>query len=63
MGGEDFSYYAQKAPSCFIRLGARNEELGCVLPGHHPGYKFDEASIAIGMACLTQVALDYLGAK
>ena len=60
MGGEDFSYFARKVPACFVRLGARNIELGCVHPGHHPRYNFDEAAIAYGMATMAQVALDYL---
>ncbi|MCL2548529.1 MAG: amidohydrolase [Symbiobacteriaceae bacterium] len=60
MGGEDFSYYGQKAPACFIRLGGRNEDIGCTNPGHHPKYNFDEQAIAVGMATLAQMALDYL---
>jgi len=60
MGGEDFSYFAMAVPSCFISLGARNEDIGCSFPGHHPQYNFDEQSIAVGMACMAQMALDYL---
>jgi len=60
MGGEDFSYFGQVAPACFIRLGARNEELGCIHPGHHPQYNFDEKAITVGMATLAQMALDTL---
>lgn len=60
MGGEDFSYFALAVPSCFIRLGARNEASDCTFPGHHPKYNFDEKSIAVGMACMAQMALDYL---
>ena len=60
MGGEDFSFFAQKAPGCFLRLGARNDQLGCNFPGHHPKYNFDEAAIAYGVAAMTQIAVDYL---
>ena len=60
MGGEDFSYFAEKVPSCFMRLGARNEALNCTYPGHHPMYNFDEDAIAVGMACMAQTAFAYL---
>lgn len=62
MGGEDFSYFAQLAPGCFIRLGARNEAKGTVWPGHHPRYDFDEDALAYGAAVMAQAALDFLGA-
>lgn len=60
MGGEDFSYFAQQAPGCFFRLGARNEAKGHVWPGHHPKYDFDEDALAYGAAVMCQTALDYL---
>ncbi len=34
MGGEDFSYYLQKVPGAFFRLGNRNEAKGTVHPYH-----------------------------
>ncbi|MDP2870998.1 MAG: amidohydrolase [Bacillota bacterium] len=61
MGGEDFSYFAQLAPGCFFRLGARNESRGMVLPGHHPGFDFDEECMPVGAAVMVRAALDYLG--
>lgn len=63
MGGEDFSYFAQLAPGCFFRLGARNEHKGTVFPGHHPGYDFDEDCMPVGAAVMVRAALDYLGAE
>jgi amidohydrolase len=62
MGGEDFSFFAQAAPGCFLRLGARNEAKGTVWPGHHPRYDFDEDAMAYGAAVMAQAALDFLAA-
>jgi amidohydrolase len=61
MGGEDFAYFAQNVPSCFFRLGIRNEERGIVYPLHHPHFDLDEAALSIGAAVLTQSAWSLLG--
>ncbi|HHW99510.1 MAG TPA: amidohydrolase [Firmicutes bacterium] len=60
MGGEDFAYFAEKAPGIFLRLGAANPEKDCIYPGHHPYYNFDEDAIPIGMAVLAEATLDFL---
>ena len=61
MGGEDFSYFAQKAPGCFFWLGG-------ALPGepkrlhHHPRFNVDERCLAVGAALLAEISLRYLRA-
>jgi len=60
MGGEDFCYFAQAAPGMMISLGAENAKKDCSFPGHHPNFNIDEDCIAIGMAVLSQTALDFL---
>ena len=60
MGGEDFCYFAQAAPGMMISLGAENAGKNCSFPGHHPNFNIDEDCIAIGMAVLSQTALDFL---
>ena len=60
MGGEDFSYFAEKVPSCFFSLGAMNINKQCDYPGHHPKFNFDEDAIPVGMALLAENCLDYL---
>ncbi|MDP3058809.1 MAG: amidohydrolase, partial [bacterium] len=60
MGGEDFSYFAEKAPGVFFSLGAKNEAKDCIYPGHNSRYDFDEDAIPVGMAMLTGIALTYL---
>ena len=43
--GEDFSYYLQKVPGCFMFVGAGNSEQGAVYPHHHPSFDLDESSM------------------
>ncbi|WP_067724611.1 M20 metallopeptidase family protein [Oceanobacillus damuensis] len=59
MGGEDFSYYTQKVPGLFFRLGTRcNEETS--YPLHHPKFDIDEEALSLGAALLSQYALNFL---
>ena len=39
MGGEDFAYYLQHMPGCFVGLGCRNERLAATYNVHHPKFK------------------------
>jgi amidohydrolase len=61
MGGEDFSYFAQKAPGCFFWLG------GAFLGEpprlhHHPRFDVDESCLPLGAALLAEIAMRYLTA-
>ena len=47
MGGEDFSYMAQKVPGCFVRIGQANGARGSN-PVHHPLYDFNDEILPIG---------------
>ena len=59
MGGEDFCYFAEKAPGCFFMLGGAN-------PGeakrrhHHPLFDVDERCLPLGAALLAEVAIRFL---
>lgn len=55
MGSEDFSYYLQKVPGCFVRFGARRPEWEPV-PLHSPGFDIDEAVLAVGAGYFAEVA-------
>ena len=59
--GEDFAFYTEEVPGCFVALGIRNEELGCTFGVHHPQFKVDEAALPIGAALHTAFALQALG--
>jgi len=50
MGGEDFSYYAERLPGAFVFLGVRNEDQGATYSVHHPKFKADEDAMPIGAA-------------
>ena len=56
MGGEDFAYFAQRAPGLLIRLGIRNEVFGSVHAGHSPEFRVDEAALPTGIATLVAFA-------
>ena len=47
MGGEDFSYMAQKVPGCFVRIGQRDgDRFGVSV--HNPLYDFNDDILPIG---------------
>ncbi|ACB86339.1 M20 metallopeptidase family protein [Natranaerobius thermophilus] len=60
MGGEDFSFFTERVPGVFFRLGVRNEEKGITYPGHHPLFDIDEEALPIGSAIMAGLALNYL---
>ena len=55
MGGEDFAYYLEKIPGCFLRIGAR-EIGGKPLAAHSPYFHAADESIFIGAAVLAETA-------
>lgn len=60
MASEDFSFYLNEAPGCFIFVGTGNPDKGCDFPLHHPKFTLDEASLAIGIKLSVQTALKLL---
>ena len=60
MTAEDFSYYSQKLPACFYRLGVRNESLGVIHGVHHPKFNIDNEALKIGVGTLSFIALNAL---
>jgi amidohydrolase len=59
MGGEDFSYYLEKVPGCFMFLGIKNPEKGCIFPGHNTKYLLDEDAFAMGVTLMVNGALRF----
>ncbi len=57
MGGEDFAYYTERIPGCFVVLGVRNEAKGAVHTVHHPKFTVDESALPIGAALHAAFAL------
>jgi len=60
MGGEDFAYYTERIPGCFVVLGVGNESLGATFGVHHPRFKADENALPIGSAMHARFAIDAL---
>jgi hippurate hydrolase len=49
MGSEDFAYYLQRIPGCYVRFGARPEGSAYV-PLHSPAFDIDEGVLPVGAA-------------
>jgi amidohydrolase len=60
MAGEDFAYYLQRIPGCFMLVGAGNAEQGIVQPHHHPKFDIDESAMLQAAQLLASMALDYM---
>ncbi len=63
MTAEDFAYFTERIPSCFYRLGVKNEEKGIVSNLHTPTFNVDEACLETGMGLMTWLAVNELGDK
>lgn len=55
MGGEDFSYYLEKVPGCYVRFGAQIEGKEG-FPAHSSKFDFDERALAVGASYYCAVA-------
>jgi hippurate hydrolase len=55
-GSEDFSYFLQQRPGCFVRLG---NGIGRPLL-HNPGYDFNDDNLTVGAAYWTRLVERYL---
>ena len=60
MAAEDFSFFSQKAPSCFYRLGVRNESRGITSSVHTSTFDIDEAALETGMGLMAWMAVKEL---
>lgn len=63
MGAEDFSYMAQEAPGCFLRLGTHNPEWDRRYMVHRADFRLDEDALPIGTAALAAAALRWMETK
>jgi hippurate hydrolase len=55
MGSEDYSYYLDEVPGCFVRFGARHPDWEPI-PLHSPAFDVDERVLGIGALFLDRVA-------
>ncbi|WP_198087597.1 amidohydrolase [Variovorax sp. E3] len=61
-GGEDFSFFAQKAPGLFVMIGSTppGQDASKAEPNHSPRFFVDEASLLVGTRTLSQLTVDYM---
>ncbi|MBT8484013.1 MAG: amidohydrolase [Phycisphaerales bacterium] len=57
MGGEDFSFYCHKVPSCFFVLGLLPPEQDTMPDLHQPTFDFNDDAIATGVEAFCRLAL------
>jgi hippurate hydrolase len=55
MGGEDFAFYMERIPGCFLRIGAR-ENGGEAVAAHSPRFVAADGAIIVGAAVLAECA-------
>jgi hippurate hydrolase len=55
-GSEDFAYFLEQRPGCFLRIG--NGAASALL--HHPRYDFNDDNLAVGAAYWTRLAERFL---
>ena len=61
MSSEDFSFFVDKKPGAFIRLGTRNAQKGCVTLPHNNDFMLDEDALDVGSKVCVQFVLDHMG--
>jgi amidohydrolase len=57
MGGEDFSFYANKVPSCFYLVGLKPDGADEVPQLHQPEFDFQDEAIGVGVEMMCRLAL------
>lgn len=60
MAAEDFAYYLQRLPGCFMLVGAGNPHKGIIHPHHHPRFDIDEEAMLHAAKLLAAMAMDFL---
>ncbi|MFM9951371.1 MAG: M20 family metallopeptidase [Saprospiraceae bacterium] len=61
LASEDFAHYSKVVPSCFFRLGVRNEARGITAGLHTNNFDIDESALKTGMEVMSWIALQALG--
>jgi len=63
LGGEDFAFYSQKVPGCFILLGCGNNKGKGNNPLHSSHFDFDESILPVGAAAMACSAIALIDSK
>ena len=60
MGAEDFSYFLEKRPGTYFRVGSQNENEETHYPHHHPKFDFDERALVNISKSFSKIVSYYL---
>ena len=60
MGAEDFAYFLERKPGCYVWIGNGPGEGGCTL--HNPRYDFNDDVLALGASYWVRLAERFLAA-
>jgi hippurate hydrolase len=61
-GSEDFSFFLEKVPGCYVFIGnGEGEQGGCMV--HNPGYDFNDACLSTGASYWVRLTEAYLKKK
>lgn len=60
MVGEDMAEFLNRAPGCFVLVGAASPETGPFSPHHSPTFDFDERMLSTGVALMANTAIAWL---
>jgi amidohydrolase len=62
MGGEDFSFFAQRVPGFYFRLGI--VKAGTRSGGlHTPDFRADDSAVPVGIRAMSQLVIEFLAAQ
>ncbi len=61
-GGEDFSFFAQRAPGLFVFLGGtpKGSDMKKIGFNHSPRFQIEESAMKLGVRTLLNLAVDYM---
>ena len=58
MASEDFAFYSEEIPSCFILFGASNVTNGQAYGHHHPKFDIDESVLSFSIEVMLEAIFD-----
>ncbi len=60
LGGEDFAYFAQQVPGCYLKIGCGNQKRGIIYPLHSNRFDLDENALGLATKVLAATACQLL---
>lgn len=56
LAGEDFAFFLEEVPGCFLLVGSRDAASGKVHPHHSPRFDFHEGALSVAVRLLEELA-------